>query len=218
MSRKNAQKHENLIKRISLITLIITYFFYSIDKTNKKIDLLNKEIGGLKESVKNLKQQISTNSIEISNNSKKIDVINTKTEHSFEFDEINEFINSNLYGLKKSPNFFCNQISIPWYITLKKKEIDKVKYLFIFLHINGEINCNCSIYADVELIILNKSNKMDKHYSFKQLYENEDGFGYGSNMITLDDLKKGGFINNDKIEIKVKMQLNKLTCQKIYKM
>lgn len=171
---------------------------------------MKKEFEDLKENFKNSKQQIDTNLSEISNSLKKTDV--SKVEHIFEFDEISKFIDSNLDDLKQSPSIFCNQISIPWYIILKKREIGKMKYLSVSLHPKCETNLNYSIDTEIKLTILNKSKKFDKFYSFKQLFKSKENIGYGSNMITLNCLKTGGFMKDNKIEIKVELQINKLIC------
>lgn len=185
------------------------------DNVYKEIDSLKIEIGNLKNNFNANRQKISGLK-KIVNNIEQIihiDVNKSEANVILEFDNIDEFINSDSVTSKISPYFFCRAIA--WYIQIKKKESAGSKYMAVYLSYSKPENIlDQVIDTTYKVILLDIFNGEKKQLESTQEFKTEKKVGYGFyQFITLNYLQSGNYIQNNRIRIKVEFKINKMICQ-----
>lgn len=131
-----------------------------------------------------------------------------KVEFEYELNGVDAFLESNKF--RRSEFFFANHLA--WHLKVKTKVDGENRFLSIFLcaHNHATIG-NWSTKATYDLIILNQSGGKNKSSKSTKDFGTGTSFGWGvPKFISLNDLRTGGYIKEDKIKVQILLEVEDL--------
>lgn len=189
---------------------ILTLIDDEKDKFAKKIKDLRRQITKLQEAITLKEEELG----KIERRIKDADVNKNEVTFVFEADNITTFLkDAKSYERRFSEYFHCS--GIRWYLDISQSALSTgQKVLSVVLHSHNPDPYDWKIQVDFDLSVLNQAGQADSptlgyvNETFKQRSKNFDDYLGFINLIPIETLESGGFIEKDMIKVQVRLKAN----------
>ena len=204
-------------QRIEMYEAINDQLTKAEEELLKEKAIIYEEIDSLKDSIQNHKGFGDTE--QIMEKLRVLDVYRGEATHTFEFDNITEFLASELQERQGSEYFFCR--GIKWYLGLEtSKDSLEERHLKIYLyaHNPSDTYSTWSIKTNFEISLLNEKTSLNVIKKYKdQRFAKSPNFmdvsrGYEP-FPEISELMAKEFVKNDRIRVQVHLTTEPLKRQ-----